>query len=134
MVHERKHGQTWFLPAGRVEPVETFHEAAVRETLEETGVAIELDGIIRIEHTPLPGRARMRVVFLAHASNDAAPKQSPDDESVGAAWLTLDEIDALPLRSAEVAHLLRWILSGAKVYPLDLLTQEGAPYLPPSGA
>ena len=32
LVHERKHGQLWYLPAGRVEPGETFVEAAVRET------------------------------------------------------------------------------------------------------
>ena len=24
LVHERKHGQTWYLPAGRVEPGETL--------------------------------------------------------------------------------------------------------------
>ena len=28
IVHERQHGQLWFLPAGRVESGETFHEAA----------------------------------------------------------------------------------------------------------
>lgn len=42
VVHERKHGQLWYLPAGRVEAGETFIQAAQRETLEETGVRLSL--------------------------------------------------------------------------------------------
>jgi phosphatase NudJ len=57
MVQERKHGQLWYLPAGRVEPGETFVKAALRETLEET---------------------------------------------VKAAWVTLKEMEFLPLRGIEV--------------------------------
>jgi 8-oxo-dGTP pyrophosphatase MutT (NUDIX family) len=52
LVHERKHGQNWYLPAGRVEPGESLVEAARRETLEESGVPVVIEGILRIEHTP----------------------------------------------------------------------------------
>ena len=118
MVHERKHGQTWSLPMGRLEATETFHEAAVRETLEEAGVAIVLDGFVRVEHTPLPDSTRMRVIFVAHADGAAVPKQTPDEESLGAAWLTLDEIEALSLRAPNQLTLIRWVMAGATVYPL----------------
>ena len=47
LVHERKHGQRWYLPAGRVEPGESFAEAAIRETAEEAGVVIRLCGLLR---------------------------------------------------------------------------------------
>src|SRR5207244_8947752 len=87
LVHERKHGQLWYLPAGRVEPGETFAQAAVRETLEEAGIAIALDGIVRLEHTPIEGGARMRAIFVAHPTDDRPPKATPDDESLGAAWV-----------------------------------------------
>jgi phosphatase NudJ len=32
LVHERRHRQPWYPPAGRVEPGESCAEAAVRET------------------------------------------------------------------------------------------------------
>jgi 8-oxo-dGTP pyrophosphatase MutT (NUDIX family) len=64
LVHERKHGQTWYLPAGRVEPGEEITAAALRETLEETGVPVALDGILRIEHNPGYAMTRVRVFFM----------------------------------------------------------------------
>jgi len=48
LVRERKHGQTWYLPAGRVEPGETLSAAACRETMQEAGIAITLTGVLRI--------------------------------------------------------------------------------------
>ena len=46
VVHESKHGQRWYVPAGRVERGETLDAAALRETLEEAGIPIALDGIV----------------------------------------------------------------------------------------
>lgn len=129
LVHERKHGQGWYLPAGRVEPGETLAEAAVRETREESGVPITLGGVLRIEHQPfLDGSVRVRVFFLATPSDDTPPKAAPDAESLGAAWVALDELDHYPLRGAEVRDLLRAVSAGAPVYPLSLLSPEGAPW------
>ena len=89
LVHERNHGARWYLPAGRVEPTEQLVDAAVRETLEETGVPVRLDGILRVEHTPdARGQARCRVLFLAHSISDVQPKSTPDTESLGAGWFT----------------------------------------------
>src|SRR4051812_21976008 len=89
LVHERKHGQLWYLPAGRVEPGESFADAAVRETLEEAGIPVRITGVIRVDHSPSPVGARMRVIFLADPAADTPPKSVPDDESLGAAWVTL---------------------------------------------
>jgi phosphatase NudJ len=128
LVHERKHGQLWYLPAGRVEAGETFAAAAEREALEETGVPVRLTGVLRVEHSPFADSARLRVVFCAEARDDTPPKSAPDEESLGAAWVGLDELARYPLRGEEVRDLLEHVAAGAPVYPLDLLQREGRPY------
>jgi phosphatase NudJ len=131
LVQEAKHGNLWYLPAGRVEPGETLAAGAVRETLEEAGIPVALRGILRIEHTPRPdGTARMRVRFLAEPSGDAPPKTVADGESLRAGWFTLAEIRALPLRGDEVLRLFEDVARGAPVYPLSVLQPEGMPLLP----
>ena len=129
LVHERKHGQGFYLPAGRVEPGETLIEAAKRETMEEAGIPIELEHIIRVEHSPQPGGwARVRVIFAARPLDDRPPKSIPDEESLGAGWFTLEELDRLPLRGSEVKEIFSHVANGGALYPLDLLTHEGDSY------
>jgi phosphatase NudJ len=128
LVHERKHGQRWYLPAGRVEFGETFPEAAKREVMEEAGVPISLEGILRIEHTPRSdGSARIRMIFLASPVDDTPPKSVPDDESLEARWLTIEEIDTLglSLRSPEVIRLFEQVQRGVTLMPMSMLTLEG---------
>ena len=129
VVHETKHGQLWYLPAGRVEPGETFVAAAERETLEETGISVAVDGVIRIEHSPGPGgTARVRVILSAHPASDHPPKTTPDDESLEARWVTLAELSELPLRGTEVRELFEYVNRGAMIAPTWFLTGEDAPY------
>lgn len=128
LVHERKHGQTWYLPAGRVEPGEALTEAALRETLEETGVNVELDGILRVEHNPGIEATRVRVFYLARPVGDARPKQTPDEHSLEARWLTLAEMERLPLRGDEVLEIFTAVAAGAPVAPLTMIVEEGAPW------
>ncbi len=125
LVHERKHGQKWYLPAGRIEPSETVIQAAKRETLEEAGIRITIEGVLRIQHTPMgDGSARVRFILLARPEDDAPPKSEPDDESLGAAWMTLDEVKNVALRGSEVLQLFQSATDGAPVYPLGLVSAE----------
>jgi phosphatase NudJ len=129
LVQECKHGQLWYLPAGRVEPGEDLVAAARRETLEETGVPVVVEGIVRVEHTPRSdGTARLRVVFLARPADDTPPKSQPDEESLRAAWVGLDELAGYPLRGEEVRDLFEYVAGGGPVFPLSLLQHEEAPY------
>lgn len=130
MLQEYKHDQLWYLPAGRVEPGETFVEAAQRETLEETGVPVIIDGIVRIEHVPnIHGATRVRIIFIAHPQDDTPPKSQADQHSLQAAWVSLEEMDSLSLRGFEVQELFQYVANGAPIYPLNLITFEGAPFI-----
>ncbi len=124
LTQERKYGATWSIPGGRVEPGETLTDACVREVLEETGVPVVLDGIYRLEHAPNASGSRIRVFFAATPRDDTPPKDIADDESLRAAWLTLDEVGRLPLRGADLRALLDSVTRGCAVYPLSLLADE----------
>jgi phosphatase NudJ len=128
LTQERKYGSTWSIPGGRVEPGEGWVEAAVREVLEETGVPIRIEGVLRVEHTPGRGGAgadtRVRVLFVGAPIDDTPPKSTADDESLGAAYLTLEEIRSRPLRGADLGALLESVSRGRQVFPLELLGAE----------
>jgi phosphatase NudJ len=124
LVHERKHGQGWYFPAGRVEPGETFAEAALRETREEAGVEIALEGILRIQHSPRPDGQRLRVFFLARQVDDGPPKSQPDEHTLEARWFSVDELRSVALRGDEVEAWMLAVLRSPVVAPLSLLGPE----------
>lgn len=115
----------WYLPAGRVEPGETFVDAAIRETLEESAMPITLEGVLRIEHGITPSGVRLRAIFLARPTERVPPKSRADEHSRSAAWFTLDAIDRRMLRSPEVLEVITHVARGARVLPLDTLVAEG---------
>jgi phosphatase NudJ len=124
VVREAKHGQRWYLPAGRAEAGETLARAACRETQEETGVPIVLEGLLKLQHTPTPQSARVRALFLARPADRTPPKTTPDEHSLEARWVTLAELRGLPLRGVEVLRIFDWVAGGAPAYPLELIGQE----------
>lgn len=121
VIQERRHAQLWYLPAGRAEPGEHLIDAAVRETLEESGVEIALDGVLRIQHTPSVSAARVRAVFVGHPIGGAA---GPTRDSLDARFVSLSEAHTLPLRSSEVIRWIRLVHEGAPIAPLQILGDE----------
>ena len=124
LTQEQKYGSTWSIPGGRVEPGESIVQAAQREVLEETGVPVHIDGILRIEHAAADNTARVRVLFVGTPLDDTEPKTFADEESLGAAWLTIDEVRTRKLRGAELRALLESVENGRQVFPLELLGQR----------
>jgi phosphatase NudJ len=127
LVHERKFDQTWHVPSGRVEPGEAFYETALRETLEETGVPVVLDGVLRLEHNPQRTGSFVGAILLAHPAADVPPKTTPDEESLGAAWFRLEQLADLPMREPAIRDVLAQVQAGVQVYPLSVIAPKGVP-------
>lgn len=74
----------WDLPAGYLDPGESFEQAARRETLEEAGIEVELTSLSGVYHSPAANA--VSVVFRARAGGTTASVQL-DFESSDHAWV-----------------------------------------------
>lgn len=117
----------WSIPWGIVDEGETPEDAAVRETHEEGGVHVEVDGLLGIQNLRNPGW--LGIVFLCHPVSGAP---APDGvETDAAAYVSLAGLDELGA-SVEpwCGWLARRVLAGAvTVTPCDV----ASPYHPHKG-
>ena len=114
LIRERKHGQLWYAPAGGLEPGETIAEAAVRETMEEAGIAVVPTRIVRVDQEWHPGDAGLsgwwRFVLRARPVGSLDPKRLADEHSLEARWVRPADIARHPLRHSEVVDLVELAL------------------------
>lgn len=93
LVHRTTHND-FSLPKGKVDPGETLPQTAVREILEETGLAITLSAPLGTVEYTLPG-GRDKVVYYWSAEVDdhalQLAKFTPNSEIAAVEWLTLDK-------------------------------------------
>lgn len=105
--------QMWLPPGGHVEPNELPDEAAVREVLEETGVAVTLTSppgmppipgprqLARPEAIQLeqigPNHEHIDLVYLARPVDPAQIEPTTDRDVQQVGWYSLEEALALPL-------------------------------------
>ena len=80
-------------PAGHLDPDESLIDAAIRETLEETGYDVELTGVIGIYlyTAPSNGVTYQRICFAGKAVKHH-PDYKLDTGIIGPLWLTRDEL------------------------------------------
>lgn len=110
-------------PAGHLDPDETLADAAVRETFEETGWHVALDGLLGVQQWRAPdGRAFVRFAFAARALRHD-PAHPLDDGILRALWMSRDELAAVAdrLRSPMVLAGIDDWLAGRRL-PVDALS------------
>ena len=116
-------------PAGHVESGETLIQAAIRETLEETGHTVEIDALLGIyTYTPpmFPDRTYYRFCFLAQSVN-VDLNATLDTGIVRAVWRNLDELqETARARSRLVTKAIQDALSGQR-FPLSLIYEHHSP-------
>ncbi len=110
---EIKGGESWWVPpGGGVEGEESLVECAKRETLEETGVSVELGNIVYVREFVEPGYHHCEVFFVATSySGKAAIGTNPEPE-------ILDLVHII--KDARFVH--RNEMAGMTIYPERLKT------------
>ena len=113
----------WGLPAGYVEADESAEEAAVRETREEAGLYVEIDGLLdAFSYTS----AQSRGVLLIYAAHSASGALQAGDDAMDAGWFGPDELPEMAFRTHREV-LQKWRQARAVVYrPAALADAEAA--------
>jgi 8-oxo-dGTP diphosphatase len=89
IVHRPRYDD-WSLPKGKLDPGETFEEAALREVWEETGMRCALgDELDPVRYRDNKGRPKIVRYWLMHVEDD--PGFVPNDEVDELRWVTPGE-------------------------------------------
>ncbi len=104
-------------PAGHLEEGESLFEAALRETLEETGWSVELNSVCGIYQYESAEILFHRIAFAASPLEQLTTALDPDIHA--AHWMSIDEIRQHSLRSPMVEQCI--LDAGKTQVPLDVI-------------
>lgn len=110
-------------PAGHLEADESLQRAALRETLEETGWQVALEGVVGIGlyTSPVNGVTYHRTTFYARPVKHFRARPL-DDGIVRAVWMSYEEIvaESARMRSELVIDVIERYRDGHR-YPLAMI-------------
>lgn len=113
----------WNTPAGKVEVEESFAEAAIRETFEETGCRVKLTGVLPIykKKIPILDDSLLLVRFTAEIIEENLKIDNPK-EILDVKWLNIDEVKKMTekeLRGMDIVQAIKNFEEN-KIYPLGI--------------
>jgi 8-oxo-dGTP diphosphatase len=94
------HGGAWSLPGGHIEAGETVREAAAREVMEETGVAVELGPLIDVLDVirrGADGALAAHYILAVYAGTGLSGEPVAGDDVVEARFVELRALPAVTL-------------------------------------
>ncbi len=94
LVHRTKQRDVSF-PKGKLDPGESMPQAAVRETFEETGLAVSLGVVLGTIHYELPGGGEKTVQYWAAEITEEAVHASvfkPNNEISALEWVDAEDV------------------------------------------
>jgi 8-oxo-dGTP pyrophosphatase MutT (NUDIX family) len=117
LLQRRVDNGMWALPGGKMELGESLADCGIRETLEETGIRIEIAGIVGTYTNPGhvfaydDGEVRQEfsICLLGHP---VGGDLRISDESTEVAWFTPEETDDLPMVASIRKRLADWRAGG----------------------
>lgn len=110
----------WGLPGGRLGPGEAPAAGARRETREETGLVVDLDGALGVylEHSPVTESGTAVVFAFLARVDDASPRVRPDDSVRSTRWFGTGELAEVSVRGPAVRRAIADWQAG-RVLPID---------------
>jgi 8-oxo-dGTP pyrophosphatase MutT (NUDIX family) len=114
LLQKRRDTGQWAIPMGKQELGETVAQCAIRETAEETGVTVEVTGLLGIYCDPrhivayTDGEIRQEYeVILTGRPVSGDPAST--DEASAADWFTPGELNGLDIHPTQWRQLRDWL-------------------------
>lgn len=115
LLTQRTDNGNWTMPGGAMDPGESLSATAVRETLEETGISVKLDGVVGIYTDPrhvihYTSNDEVRQEFtVVYRGAYLSGEPTTSSETTHVEWVPVDRVDQLQMDRSQRMRL-EWAL------------------------